>query len=102
MRLADIAKVVRSKNAGPFIMTFDVLFDSEETLERIRAGGNLTRDSVAAAYGVSPNAVMDFDYYPFARAVKFSLRRPHASGSAADTDVYGAQHHVPLLELDVG
>src|SRR5690606_15213866 len=102
MRLGDIAKVVRSKNAGPFIMTFDVLFDSEQTLERIRAGGRLTRDSVAAAYGVSPSAILDFDYYPFARAVKFSIRRPVPSGSAGDTDVYGAQQHVPLLELDVG
>lgn len=102
MRLGDVAKVVRSKNAGPFIMTFDVLFDSEETLERIRAGGMLTPDTVAAAYGVSSNAVMDFDYYPFARAVKFSLRRPQASGAPGDTDVYGAQQHAPLLELDVG
>lgn len=28
--LMDIAKVVRSKNAGPFSITLDVLFDSEE------------------------------------------------------------------------
>jgi hypothetical protein len=51
---------------------------------------------------VSPNEVMDFDYYPFARAVKFCLRRPVSSGAAGDSDVYGAQQHVPLLELDIG
>jgi len=102
MRLGDIAKVVRSKNAGPFIMTFDILFDSVETLEKVRAGGHLTVNSVAAAYNVSPNEVMDFDYYPFARAVKFCIRRPVSSGAAADTDVYGAQQHAPLLELDLG
>jgi hypothetical protein len=102
MRLGELAKVVRSKNAGPFLLTFDILFDDRETLERIRAGGRQTVDTVAAAYNVSPNEVMDFDYYPFARAVKFCLRRPVSSGAAGDSDVYGAQQHVPLLELDIG
>ncbi|MEQ8967285.1 MAG: DUF4387 domain-containing protein [Azospirillaceae bacterium] len=101
MRLSDMARVVRSKNAGPYLLTFDVLFDSIETLERVRTAGRLTRDSVAAAYGVSPNEIIDFDYYPFANAVKFSIRRPHPSGSAADTDVYGAQQHVPLMMIEL-
>ena len=35
MRLADLAKVIRSKNAGPFELTFDVLFDSEEAYVRV-------------------------------------------------------------------
>lgn len=102
MRLADVAKVVRSKNAGPFILTFDILFDSEETLERVRGSGKLTVNTVAAAYKISPNQVTEFNYYPFARAVKFCIQRPVSSGAAADTDVYGAQQHAPLLELDVG
>lgn len=102
MRVAEIAQVVRSKNAGPFLLTFDVLFDTPERLEAVRKSGRLTRETVAAAYGVSPNEVIDFDYYPFANAVKFSLRRPHPSGSAGDTDVYGAQQHVPLMLIDLG
>ncbi|MBV8150484.1 MAG: DUF4387 family protein, partial [Candidatus Eremiobacteraeota bacterium] len=51
--------------------------------------------------GVSVDDVHDFAYYPFARAVKFSIRRPHVSGSRFDSDVYGAQQHAPLLELQV-
>ena len=101
MRLGDIATVVRSKNAGPFLLTFDVLFSNEDELDRVKAGGNLTRESVARAYQVSPNEIIDFDYYPFACAVKFSLKRPVPSGSPSDTDVYGAQQHVPLLELEI-
>lgn len=101
MQLADFAKVVRSKNAGPFIVTFDVLFASDEDYERVRAGGRLTLDTVAAAYGVSPNEVMDFDYYDFARAVKFSIRRPFPSGGPADNDIYGAQQHIPLAQMEV-
>jgi len=102
MRLGDIAKVVRSKNAGPFLLTFDVLFADDETFERIRDGGRLTRATVAAAYNVSPNEILEFDWHLFARAVKFSLRRPVPSGAPQDTDVYGAQQHVPLMEIDIG
>ncbi|MCL4189056.1 MAG: DUF4387 family protein [Rhodobacteraceae bacterium] len=102
MRLGEIARVVRSKNAGPFLLTFDVLFADLATFERMRAGGRLTRATVAAAYNVSPNEILEFDWHPFACAVKFSLRRPIPSGAPQDTDVYGAQQHVPLMELEVG
>lgn len=102
MRLGEIARVVRSKNAGPFLLTFDVLFPDAETFERVRHGGRLTRGTVAAAYGVSENEILEFAWHPFACAVKFSLRRPVPSGAPQDTDVYGAQQHVPLMELDLG
>lgn len=101
MRLADLAKVVRSKNAGPYLLTCDVIFSDADTLEWIRSTGSLTPTTVAAAYGVGPSDVLDFAYYPFVHAVKFSIRRPHVSGSRFDNDVYGAQQHAPLLELHI-
>ena len=101
MKLGEVAKVVRSKNAGPFILTFDVLMPDAESFEQLGSRGTLTRESVARAYGVSPNEILAFDYYPFANAIKFSLRRPVPSGAPNDTDVYGAQQHVPLLELNI-
>ena len=102
MKLGEIAKVVRSKNAGPFILTFDVILADAEAFERLRASATLTRETVARAYRVSPNEILEFDYYRFANAVKFSLRRPVPSGAPRDTDVYGAQQHVPLLEIEIG
>ena len=54
---------------------------------------------MAGAYGISANQVLSFDYYPFACALKFSIRRPVASGAVGDSDVYGAQQHAPLLAL---
>lgn len=101
MKLGEVAKVVRSKNAGPFVLTFDVLMPDAQSFEQLRSEGNLTRESVARAYRVSPNEIIDFAYYPFANAIKFSLRRPVPSGAPHDTDVYGAQQHVPLLELEI-
>jgi hypothetical protein len=101
MMLSEIARVIRSKNAGPFLVTFDIIFADAETLERVRASGTLTSQTVASLYGVSANEVLDFAYYPMARAVKFSMYRPQPSGARFDTDVYGAQQHAPLLTLPV-
>lgn len=101
MKLSDIARVIRSKNAGPFMVTFDIIFEDADTLERVRQTGSLTSQTVASLYGVSANEIVDFAYYPIARAVKFSIYRPQPSGARFDTDVYGAQQHAPLLTLPI-
>lgn len=97
--LSEIAQVIRSKNAGPFIVTFDILFASDADFEAVRKAGLLNRQAVARLYGVSDNELVGFDYYPFARAVKFSIRRSVSAGGPRDADVYGAQQHAPLLDL---
>jgi hypothetical protein len=101
MRLADLAEVIRSKNAGPFLVTFDIIFASDETFERVRQSASVSRESVAALYRIAPEELIDFAYYGFARSIKFSIRRPQPSGARHDTDVYGAQQHAPLLDLQV-
>ena len=68
--LSDLAEVIRSKNAGPFIVTFDILFETQETFEAVRSAGMLSRQAVCGLYGVSDNELLGFDFYPFARAVK--------------------------------
>ena len=100
MTLSEAAMVIRSKNAGPFIFTFDILFADNDSFERVRAAGKIDRASVAKAYGVSPNEILGFDYFPFANAIKFSIKRPTASGAHGDSDVYGAQQHAPLLMME--
>lgn len=97
--LAELADVIRSKNAGPFVVTFDILFENEADFAAVRDAGLVTRQSVAELYGVSDNELLGFDFYPFARAIKFSIRRPVGSGAPGDSDVYGAQQHAPLLDL---
>ena len=99
MMLKEIAKVIRSKNAGPYIVTFDVLFPDAEVFNRVRRAGLFTPPAVASAFNISQSEILGFEYYAFANAVKFSLRRPVVSGSIGDSDVYGAQQHAPLLEM---
>lgn len=99
-RLKDIAKACKSKNAGPFHITLDIMFDDAALFERVRASGVITPALIAGLYGVAPEAVL-FTEYPPALAWKATLPRRIASGAVGDTDVYGAQQHAPLLDIDI-
>ena len=35
--LGELARLIRSKNAGPFTLTFDVMFDSEDAYRKVLA-----------------------------------------------------------------
>jgi len=37
--LARLAKLIRSKNAGPFELTFDIMFEDAATYERVKRSG---------------------------------------------------------------
>src|ERR1700758_5087751 len=41
MILADIAKLIRSKNAGPFTLTFDIMFADLVSYRRVKDSGAL-------------------------------------------------------------
>ncbi|MCA1647990.1 MAG: DUF4387 domain-containing protein, partial [Chloroflexi bacterium] len=49
-QLWELAKLIRSKNAGPFELTFDVLFDSRENFDRVRRSGILSAERFAQEY----------------------------------------------------
>ncbi|HXA94498.1 MAG TPA: DUF4387 domain-containing protein [Candidatus Dormibacteraeota bacterium] len=94
--IGEIATFVTSKNAGPFLLTLDIVFPDEPTYRRFVAGRSLDRATVAGLYGVEPEDVLDIIEFEPAFAVKITLRRPWPSGAVGESDVYGAQQHVPL------
>ncbi len=100
MKLHELTKLIRSKNAGPFTLTIDVMFDTTETYERVRDSGVLNAEVVAGIYQL-PVENIRFFAYDAALALKISFPRPITSGSPGDTDVYGGQFHSPLVDLDV-
>jgi hypothetical protein len=97
-RLIDLARVIRSKNAGPLQVTLDLLFENEADFRVAAASPSLARDAIAALYGVAADTVAVVPY-PAAHAIKIVLDRPIVAGSPGDRDVYGAQQHKPLLGL---
>ena len=100
-KLTELARVIRSKNAGPFELTFDIMFADAETYERVKQSGALSRELFAELYRIPVERVLNFTFFDQAYAVKATIARPLSSGTAGDSDVFGAQQHAPLLEVDV-
>ncbi|MGA1286120.1 MAG: DUF4387 domain-containing protein [Rubrivivax sp.] len=99
--LKDLAKTIRSKNAGVNKITFDIIFRDREPYERVKRAGVLTRESMAALYRIPVERISDFVEYDPGYAIKFTLYRLRPSGSAGDGDIFGAQQYAPLLEVQV-
>ena len=97
-KLLDLATVVRSKNAGPLYITFDVMFPDKEAFERVRESSILTDRYVAGLYDVDSKDVTII-MYDIVNALKITIPRKEISGSLADTDVYGCQQQVPLSNI---
>jgi len=99
VRLKDLARICRSKNAGPFLVTLDVVFDDPALYERVNRSGVLGAALVARLYGVDESSVL-FTAYDAGLAFKATLPRLVGSGDLGDTDVYGCQQHAPLLDVE--
>jgi hypothetical protein len=99
-KLADLARLIRSKNAGPFELTFDIMFEDEVRYRRVQRSGALTREAVAERYGIEPSAVKFF-YVDNALAVKASIPRPAVQGDLDDSDGHGGQQYAPLMDIEI-
>lgn len=99
-KLADLARLIRSKNAGPFELTFDIMFDDEAKFERVRLSGALSADVVSRIYGLPADDVQFF-VVPEALAFKASIPRPRSQGDVFDSDCHGGQQYAPLLEINI-
>jgi len=100
MRLQSLAKVIRSKNAGPCLLTLDVMLGDEAAFTYVAGRIGLLRQLVAERYRRSENEVAVHPFAP-ALAVKITLPRDVISGDIGDRDVYGAQQHAPLLDIEL-
>jgi hypothetical protein len=100
MKLAEISNLIRSKNAGPFVLTFDIMFSRREDYLRVRDSGVLTAKSFAGAFGIPIEQVKFFDVEN-ALAMKFSIPRPVIQGDIGDSDMHGGQQFAPLMDLEV-
>ena len=100
-KLSDLAKTIRSKNAGTDKITFDIIFRERETYEMVKRSGALTAQTVCGVLKVDPARLTDFVEYDPAYAIKFTILRKRPSGSAGDGDIFGAQQYAPFLDLDV-
>ena len=101
MKLSDLATVIRSKNAGPFELTCDVLFATYDNFERVVKSEVLSANKFAGLFRIPVSDVISVVEFEPALAIKVTIKRARSSGAFGETDVYGAQQHAPLLSLEI-
>ena len=101
-RLVDVASVIRSKNAGPYELTLDIIFKDRAWYEQALREDLINPALIARLYNVPEADVLGIVAFEPANAIKATIKRPMVSGAIGETDVYGAQQHAPLLTLTLG
>ena len=98
-KLKEIARYVRSKNAGPFWVTVDIFFEDKESFERVKHS-NIQEDMIAKLYWTKPELVKKF-YCENINVIKFSWPRALPSGNPNEYDMHFGQQYVFLSETEV-
>lgn len=100
VKLLDLAQVIRSKNAGPYELTLDIILKDEASYRMIIENQCITKEVIANLYRIPVGDVINVVHFEPAHAIKATIVRPMCSGDLNETDVYGAQQHAPLMLLE--
>lgn len=99
-KLIDMARIIRSKNAGPLTISFDLMFPTESAYSEASRSPSLTPAGLSPLFD-RPIDEIRVTQYAAALAIKITMSRAVISGSPGDRDVYGAQQHLPLLRVQI-
>jgi len=100
-KLYELAKTIRSKNAGTDRITFDIIFREKENYEMVKRSKVLNKEFIARLYNITPERICDFVEYDPAFAIKFTIERREPSGSPGEGDIFGCQQYPPLLDIEI-
>ena len=95
--LEELCPVLRSKNAGPFLITLDLIFKERAVYELVKRKRLITRESVSELYRIPPEDVAVVEYIDGLNAIKATYKRRRPAGSPGDTDCFGMNQEGPLL-----
>jgi hypothetical protein len=99
--LADLAQIIRSKNAGPYELTFDIMFPDEATRDHVKRADVLTNSTIARLYRINEDDIIVCLWWDPALAFKATIKRPMVSGGFSEVDMHGCAQHMPLMMLPV-
>lgn len=102
--LGDVARVLRSKNSGPYEITFDVMFETEGEYRLVKNANILNRDVVAKLLEVREEDIIWIGFFDQARAFKATIPRMWrgksvSGGSFMESDMHGAQKYLGLFNM---
>ena len=100
-RLDSLARVIRSKNATPFLLTLDIFFENNESYERVKKSKALNKERLASLYHVPLDYVKDIFFIDSALAVKMVMLKKTPSGDPGFADIYANQQNIPLLDIEI-
>lgn len=101
MKLKDLATVIRSKNASPFITTLDLFFESRDNYNKVKASKVLTPGFIATLYKLPVSDVLGVWFVDECQGIKISILKHVPSDHPLSSDLYGAQQNAPLLEVEI-
>lgn len=99
-RLGDITKLIRSKNAGPFMLTIDIMFVDRDSFELVKSSEAFSIGQISRLFNIHDTDLI-VQFVESAMAIKISFPRQISSGGPGDTDVFGCQQYALLVDLEV-
>jgi hypothetical protein len=99
--ICDLARTIRSKNAGSFMITLEIIFADREVYEKVKQSGAISQKAIADVYGLPEEKILDFMFFDPGMGIKANIKRKTPSGGPGETDVYGCQQYAPLFSLGV-
>lgn len=101
INICELARTIRSKNAGSFMITLEIIFADRHIYEKVKQSGAVTQRTIADAYGLPEESILDFMFFDPGMGIKANIRRKNPSGGPGETDVYGCQQYAPLFALEI-
>lgn len=104
--LGELATVIRSKNSGPYEITFDVMFDRESIYRAVKNADILSTGAVAEMFDIPAEHVVYSGFFDQARAYKVTMARLRngkrvPAGGYMEDDVHGSQMYLPLVNKEL-
>lgn len=99
-KVRDVCRHLRSKQAGPFWITFDLFFDGAESFRRYHDSPALSPDAFASLYGTDAAMVKRIPVESL-NVVKISYPRVTPQGGMEERDMHSGQQYVRLLDVEL-
>ena len=99
-KLRDVCRHIRSKVAGPFWVTIDVFFDSEENYRKYHDNVAIQPVALAKIYETDPDLIT---IYPVENLnmIKISYPRATPQGGVVERDLHSGQQYVDVLDVEM-
>ncbi len=98
--IAELARYIRSKNAGPFWVTMDIFFDNDENYNLVSTSDALSEDRLSVLLDTPKEQVKIFRL-PEIQVIKISIPRKTPQGGPDEYDMHGGQQYIPLCDVEI-